>query len=123
MEVAVIAASELDPVLEACIFKLTKDALSIWKYVDGVSGWQQCYMAVRCSWFCFTHSYDSVIQLANSMSHHDPSDECVDINLAACSSCKAPQHDDFDHCAFILTTSSGQLLLVHRETDFAMSIT
>jgi hypothetical protein len=80
-------------------------------------------MAVRSSWFCSAHSYDSVIQLANSMSHHDPSDDCVVISVAACSSCKAPQHDDFDHCAFTLPTSSGQLLLAHRETDFVMSIT
>jgi hypothetical protein len=103
MEVAAIAACDLDPVLGACIVKLTKDALAR-KNVVGVSAWQQCYIAVRGSWFCSAHSYDSVIQLADSVPHHDPSDEC---GHQPCWSFQlqggAPQHDDFDHCAFTLT--------------------
>jgi hypothetical protein len=118
-------ASHSDPVLNSCINKLTKFAIPVMKKHGDITGWQQRFVAVRGRWLCYSRSYDSAVQLAllaNSLRHHDASDEHI-INLAGCSTCEAPQHDDSDHCAFTITAVGGRsLLLAHRETACVVAI-
>ncbi len=111
-----------DPVLVSCINKLTNSAISVMKKHDDITGWQQRFVAVRGRWLCYGRSYDAAVQLANSLPHHDASDQHI-IDLIDCSACEAPRHDDYDHCAFTLTASSGRsLLLSHRETACVAAI-
>ena len=115
-------ASHSDPVLKSHINKLTKFAIPVMKKHDGITGWQQRFVAVRGRWLCYGRSYDAAVQLANSLPHHDASDEHI-VNLAGCSACEAPQHDDSDHCAFTITAVGGRsLLLSHRETACVVAI-
>ena len=115
-------ASHSDPVLKSHINKLTKFAIPVMKKHDDITGWQQRFVAVRGRWLCYGRSYDTALQLANSLPHHDASHKHV-VNLAGCSVCEAPQHDDSDHCAFTLTALGGRsLLLSHRETACVVAI-
>jgi hypothetical protein len=121
-ELTAFIMSHSDPVLNTYITKLTNFAIPVMKKHDDISGWQQRFVAVRGRWLCYGRSYDAAVQLANSLPHHDASDEHV-VNLVGCSACLAPQHDDSDHSAFTLTASGGlSLLLSHRETACAVAI-
>ena len=121
-ELTAFIMSHSDPVLKSCISKLTNFALPLMKKHDNITGWQQRFVAVRGRWLCYGRSYDAAVQLANSLSHHDASDEHI-VNLVGCSACEAPQHDDSDHVAFMLTAAGGRsLLFSHRETACVVAI-
>ena len=119
-EITAYIASHSDPVLKSYINKLTNLAIPLMKH--DITGWQQRFVAVRGRWFCYGRSYDAAVQLANSLPHHDASDEHI-VNLVGCSACEAPQHDDSDHVSFRLTPAVGRaLLLSHRETACVVAI-
>jgi hypothetical protein len=117
----VISQPVSDPVLNSHISKLTNHAIPVMKH-HSMFGWQEHFLAVRGRWLCYDRSYPTAVQLAESLPHHNASDPRI-IDLVDCSACEEPQACDYDRCAFKLTSSCGQsLLLSHRETACVVAI-